>query len=214
MRPPRPAIQAQWNNFKAVRDDSRTRSFGIERLIRFFLVLTAFIFPTLYVRHISGKKSAIARKIAIEIIVAVKLFLPLVYLYFDVVSKPFILALNFYFMAETILYLLAIIFLSDIYVPPTSFKRSFLLLFMNYIELNLCFAVVYRGLDLIAGIKSDITAIYFSFVTFTTLGYGDFQPETHLGQSIVVIHLLVMILFIALFFSSLSPKFAKSNRAK
>ena len=38
---------------------------------------------------------------------------------------------------------------------------------------------------------SIIEAIYFSFVTQSTIGYGDFSPNTHIAKIVVIIHILV-----------------------
>lgn len=50
---------------------------------------------------------------------------------------------------------------------------------------------------------SGIDAIYFSTVTFTTLGYGDFLPNSSLGKSLVVTQTLLgtvhMVFFILVF---------------
>lgn len=43
-------------------------------------------------------------------------------------------------------------------------------------------------------ISGVLDAIYFSFVTITTLGYGDFQPAHFLAKALVISQLLVGIL--------------------
>lgn len=42
-----------------------------------------------------------------------------------------------------------------------------------------------------------LDAVYFSFVTTTTLGYGDFQPVSTLARSVVVVQLVLSIFVIA-----------------
>ena len=60
------------------------------------------------------------------------------------------------------------------------------------------FAVVYYILGKYDGTSfnkkrelSIIEAIYFSFVTQSTIGYGDFSPNTHIAKIVVIIHILV-----------------------
>ena len=50
-----PAIQNQLKNVNRVWNNSKYKDFGIERLIGLLLVSVQFIFPTLYVRHLTGK---------------------------------------------------------------------------------------------------------------------------------------------------------------
>ncbi|MFT5759468.1 MAG: voltage-gated potassium channel [Alteromonadaceae bacterium] len=64
------------------------------------------------------------------------------------------------------------------------FKMRLNLAFSSYIELIITFGSLYyvlasNGLhtDAIQGIKNAIDALYFSGVTITTLGYGDFLPN-------------------------------------
>jgi voltage-gated potassium channel len=42
-------------------------------------------------------------------------------------------------------------------------------------------------------------AIYFSVVTFTTLGYGDFSPVTQTAKTIVILQVASAVIFITVF---------------
>ncbi len=209
----RPAIQNQWKNFKKAWNDKKEVTFGIERVLRLLLILIQFVFPALYIRHFSGKKGLLCRKIWVELYVILKVILPVFYLYFNLERYDFVLILNSYLILETVCYLLGLIFMSDIYVRPISQKRSFLLLMLNYIEISLCFSILYKGLNLVPGITNNIQAIYFSFVTSTTLGYGEFKPFNEIGQMIVVLQLLIMTLFVFLFFNTVSSKINDKNHS-
>ena len=46
-----------------------------------------------------------------------------------------------------------------------------------------------------------IDSVYFSFVTATTLGFGDFVPLNALGKILVILQTLTSIAFVGVFFS-------------
>ena len=86
----------------------------------------------------------------------------------------------------------------------------------------LLFACIYWGMDkwmLSEGIVSHLTGIgdlhggfirylYFSVVTFTTLGYGDVSPVTVAGQGVLIIHIVIGYLGLGALLSILATKFA------
>jgi hypothetical protein len=85
---------------------------------------------------------------------------------------------------------------SKISIPNTvrSTRRSFLLGLLNYIEVLLWFAAVYRFLATSFGQNADFVStvtgsIYFSILTMAT--YGDITPKTTTTQWIVAIHLAI-----------------------
>jgi hypothetical protein len=217
-----PAIRNQWTNFQTVWNDKKDKSFGVERFLRIVLVLQPYLFPNLYIRHIGGNQGILCRKIVIELYVLIKFAIPFLILFFGLYQHPFLLFILSYLMIETIFYLLGLVFLSDIYIEPISYKRSLILLFLNYIETTMGFAVLYRGLDVL-NVTNSISAVYFSFVTSTTLGLGDILPKNSYGRVLVVTQLTVVLLYVILFFSrtinSLDKKYAfgqnmRSNKEK
>lgn len=206
---PRSAIKKQCEHIVYVYS-SKDNSFGIERLIRCILVVLPFVYPTLYIRYFAGKLGLRARKLAVEVNVLIKilfLFLLIIFL----INSSFSTYISVYFLSDTLFYLLAIILLSDIYSKPSSKNRSFILLFINYIEINLAYSILYFASKGITNLNNNIDAIYFSFVTFTTLGYGDFYPVSRIAKILVISQLLIMILFVFLFFFNLSPKMQNNN---
>jgi len=59
----------------------------------------------------------------------------------------------------------------------TSIRRSVALTFASYLELMICFGLVYLTLmDRLRGAERWYDAFYFSVVTQLTIGYGDIQP--------------------------------------
>lgn len=50
---------------------------------------------------------------------------------------------------------------------------------------------------------SDPNFVYFSFVTLTTLGYGDMLPVTRMAKSLVIIEAITGVMFVAILVSTL-----------
>lgn len=68
---------------------------------------------------------------------------------------------------------------------------------VNYIEISLGFAAIYYCAfkDAIYGLESSIDAIYFSFISATTIGYGDMRPITNLAKFTCVVQSVISFLF-------------------
>src|ERR1700753_170709 len=77
---PKPALQKQQENLKKIWENDKYSSFGIERVFRLFLASCTFAFPGIYIRHWTGKKGLLWRKLGVEAYVLLKLFVPLVIL--------------------------------------------------------------------------------------------------------------------------------------
>lgn len=66
---------------------------------------------------------------------------------------------------------------TDERVVISSAVRTLVLSFLNYIELLVCFGIVYvTMLDKLAGADGWVDAMYFSVVTQLTIGFGDIRP--------------------------------------
>jgi hypothetical protein len=83
-----------------------------------------------------------------------------------------------------------------------------------YLLIGLIFSIIYTALlefspNAIKGIEvanwydNMPQTTYFSFVTLTTLGYGDMSPLTHLAEMIVVIEAVTGMFYIAIIVASL-----------
>ena len=53
-----------------------------------------------------------------------------------------------------------------------------------------------------------IPYVYYSVVTFTTLGYGDVSPQTVAGQIVLIVHISIGYLGLGALLSILATKFA------
>lgn len=190
-------IERIWHNHKY--DD-----FGLERLFRLALSCLMLFFPGVLIETFFNSKSYVNRKLATEFYVVFKTLLPFFILTNGWYEHNFIYFLNIYLLIETYIYLFSKIFLSE-HHAKTSNKRTLLLLILNFAESGLSFAVIYKsGNYLNAPLTSVTDALYFSFVTSATVGYGDFYPITKMGKLITLSQILCSISFIVLFFNFFS----------
>lgn len=189
-------LQAVWN------DDT----YGLERLLRLFLCLVQFIYPILLIRQIFGRWGATSRKLAVEVYNVFKLLFPLAALFGGFYHYQPILFIIAYLLTETIFHILNLIFLSDIHSAVVSYHRSMLLLFLHYAEVVLDFAVIYIGCGLLNVELTPVSAIYFSVVANTTVGFGDICAKGAAGQLVVTGQLMVCVVFIVLFINYFSAR--------
>ena len=208
----KPALNKHWYNTQRIWRNIHYKDFGIERLIRLFLAFSLFLFPGLYVKHLSGKFGLIPRKLSVELYVIFKFLLPLLFFKLHLTSNIIIVYITIYFTIETVLYLASMIYLGDIMGNPITYRRSLTMLFINYVEIGLGYAVVYYYFNFtIAGffnikLQSAIQAIYFSFTTAATIGLGEIHPETNLGRFMVLTQVFLFFIFVGLFLNFYSSK--------
>ncbi len=94
-----------------------------------------------------------------------------------------------------------------------------MLTILNYIEITLGFGIIYKNCDLILKKTcSEVTsfeAVYFSFVTSTTLGYGEYLPKYWTGQLVVIFQVLVMLVLVVVvinYFLNYTKSSSKENK--
>lgn len=202
------SISNQWTKFKGIWNGDKCECFGLERILRIFLVLQAFFFPGIYFRYLFGSRDNIWKKISIEFYVIGKLILS-----FFLLFKTPIFIFNFnisiilaiYLTLETILYVLSVIFLEDVHQQPQSFSRSLILIFINYFEITIWFSILYINFDLKINevALNPLKALYFSFTTATTVGYGDITPINSSNSCLIIsiLQMIIMLIFVVLFFN-------------
>jgi voltage-gated potassium channel Kch len=90
-----------------------------------------------------------------------------------------------------------------------SLNRSLILLLINYLELIVAFAVLYLQTESIGAEKMAVTdwgqALYFSLVTISTLGYGDFTPLRPAGEWLVVAETILGFVLVVLVIGAFLP---------
>lgn len=91
-------------------------------------------------------------------------------------------------------------------------KLLYIPLILAYCAVILVFAGVYCVVD-DKGLPSSFDqAVYFSIITITTVGYGDFSPATAVGQAATALQAALGILIFGLFLTFLSIDVAERNR--
>jgi hypothetical protein len=205
--PTQPAIQKRIKNIKTIWNNDQHDDIGIEKILRLFLAISQFVFLGTYVKQVFYRKGIAYQDLSVDVFVLIKVIFPFVVLYNGWEHNPFIFFLLMWFLIETLLYVPTLIFASDIFSKPRSYRRTMLLLFFNYMEVVLSFAIIYaRGHHIEPKGSAWYDYIYFSFVTASTIGYGDYHPITPIGKLLVCIQAIVFVIFMVLFFNFLSAK--------
>lgn len=213
-------LQHQWQNLKDVwnnADNIRSNAIGTERILRLILIASQFFFPGIYIRAAFGSRGKLHKNIGVELQVITKLFISLCILYFKLYDGyltfsgiNFIKLWCYWMILETIFYTGNLLISEDVFAKPHSHKRNLIMIIIDYITINLDFATLYligkslKTTSIIGGgsIDSIITAprdaVYFSFISSLTIGYGDISP-TESGRNIVIFQSLIILLFGILF---------------
>jgi len=193
-------IRAIWNNDH--QDDN-----GIEKIVRLLLSISQLLFPGVYIKHYSHKIGFEYQDLVMDIYVLLKVAFPLIILINHWQGNTFLVGLMIYVLFETVLYIPTLIFASDMLSRPRSYKRSMLLLFFNYIEIVFAFGVLYAcGNNMNRPFESWYDPIYFSMVTSSSIGFGDFVPITTYAKVLVSIQALFFLSFVVLFLNFFSNK--------
>jgi len=207
-RPVKPgALKRQRHNLKKVWNNEQHNDIGVERVFRLLLLSSLYTFPGLYIREYFGRKGADAKNLAIEVYVLFKLWLPVVLLLTGWYHHKIAIYLVSYLLLETVVYLTSLIFLADVYPKLRSIRRSFFLLFLNYLEIAFDYSVIYASLDLLKGkAHSVFDHVYFSIITSATVGYGDIYPTTTLGKVLSCTQAILFLIFVVLFLNFFGSK--------
>lgn len=193
-------IQSIWNNDHE--DDN-----GIEKIVRLFLSTSQLFFPGIYIKYLARKIGAEYHDLAMDLYVLMKVLFPIMILYNQWQNNHYVVIFMIYVLLETALYIPTLIFASDLFSRPRSYKRSMLLLFLNYLEIIFSFGVLYScGNYLNKPFNNWFDAIYFSTITSSSIGYGDFYPATSTGKILVSIQALLFLFFVVLFLNFFSTK--------
>ncbi|MBK9417130.1 MAG: two pore domain potassium channel family protein [Flavobacteriales bacterium] len=197
-----PTLKERWSNVLAIWHNTYEEDAGLEKIVRLILALSQFLFPGVYIRHLFWRSGPLVQDLAIEIYVLFKALLPALVLWAGGWSTEGVLWLVGWLMVETLLYIPTMIFASDALPSPRSYRRSKLLVFINYLEVVLTFAVLHmHGQYFNAPLSNWTDAVYLSFVITSTIGFGEFYPITDMGKLVVSIQSLFYLSYIALFMS-------------
>jgi hypothetical protein len=193
-------IRSIWNNDH--QDDN-----GIEKIFRLFLSISQLLFPGIYVKTIASKINYAYKDLAMDCYILMKTFFPLMILMNNWQDHIILIWFLVYLILETILYIPTLIFASDLFARPRSYKRSMLLLFFNYLEVVISFGVFYTlGNNTNIPFAHWSDALYFSLMTTNTIGYGDYFPITMYGKFLASIQAMFFLSFVILFLNFFSTK--------
>lgn len=200
------AFDKRIKNIKAIWNNEQHNDIGIEKILRLFLAISQFIFPGTYVKQVFGKKGIAYQDLSVDFFVLLKVIFPVLILYYNW-NNYYLFIVLMWFLLETMLYIPTLIFASDIFSRPRSYRRSMLLLFFNYLEVVFSFGVIYNRCSMLnKPFEYWFDPIYFSFITSATIGFGDFYPVTHLGKFLVSLQSIIFLIFIVLFINFFSNK--------
>jgi voltage-gated potassium channel len=193
-------IQSIWNN-------DHHEDNGIEKIFRLFLSISQLVFPGVYIKYIFSRKNYEYQNIAMDFYIILKLVFPIYILKNNLQDQNILIYIMVYVLLETVLYIPTLIFASDMLSRPRSYKRSMLLLFLNYLEIVFAFAVLYTlGDNMNKPFTHWFDAIYFSIITANSVGYGDFYPITSFAKVLVCIQAMFFLSFVVLFLNFFSAK--------
>ncbi|MCW1148641.1 potassium channel family protein [Flavobacterium lacisediminis] len=193
-------IQSIWNNDHE--DDN-----GIEKIVRLFLSISQLFFLGIYIKHFANKFGHEYKDLAMDLYVLSKVIFPFLILINDWQNHDYVIWILVFLLLETILYIPTLIFASDLFSRPRSYKRSMLLLFFNYIEVVVSFAVLYTlGDNMNKPFEHWFDSVYFSLISSNSIGYGDYYPITTFGKVLVSLQALFFLSFVILFLNFFSTK--------
>lgn len=70
----------------------------------------------------------------------------------------------------------------------------------------------FNSVDAASGVPAVFDFLYYSFVTLTTLGYGDVTPLTPRARSLAVLEAIVGVLFVAVLIARLVGLYGQKGR--
>jgi voltage-gated potassium channel len=104
----------------------------------------------------------------------------------------------------SLLHSLKKLFKSVKYILKEEDIRSLLILIATILAIGTAFYSIVEKLSI-------LDALYLSFITLTTIGYGDFYPVTSFGKIFTMIYSIIGLGIMAMFISIVSKSYIKYN---
>jgi len=165
------------------------------------------LFPGVYIKYWAAKISYEYQDLAMDVYVLAKVTFPILILKNHWQENQLLIWILTYVLCETVLYIPTLIFASDLFSKPRSYKRSMLLLFFNYLEIVISFGVFYTlGNNMNKPFVHWFDSVYFSVVSANSIGFGDYYPVTTYGKALVSIQAMFFLSFVVLFLNFFSTK--------
>ena len=200
-------IQKSLLNIKAIWNNDHQEDNGIEKIVRLFLSCSQLLFPGIYIKYLACKRGYEYQDLALDFYVVVKVVFPFLTVMYAFKTNSYMVFILVYLLLETVLYIPTLIFASDLFSRPRSYKRSMLLLFFNYLEIVVSFGVLYTfGNNMNKPFDHWFDPIYFSMVSSSSIGFGDYYPVTTFGKVLVSLQAMFFLSFVVLFLNFFSTK--------
>lgn len=200
-------IQKRVLNIKSIWNNDHQGDNGIEKIFRLFLSISQLLFPGIYLKTIASQINPVYKDLAMDLYILVKVIFPFLILYNNWQKYDILIYVMVFLLMETVLYIPTLIFASDLFSRPRSYKRSMLLLFFNYLEIIISFGVLYTlGNNLNKPFEHWFDPIYFSVVSSNSIGFGDYYPITPYGKALVTIQAMFFLSFVVLFLNFFTTK--------
>lgn len=197
--------------YKQTLADLRNNKFDIrwiEKICAFLLYALKILTPWFWLSIVVERRLWYEwRNTVIDIYLGIKLMTITFLLYgFGWVNTYVAIILGSYMLFDITQYFLGLVFLSDVNSKTLSLKKNFAHLIINVLEISGSFAVLYLYTQSIfvwsVPLHTGLQAIYFSMITFATIGYGDIHPWNTLGQRLVIFQTFISFIFITIIVSS------------
>lgn len=189
---------------RARREVCHDATIGLLRILRLFFAHIQWANPFNWLCVLLDLVHPILSRLFTDLYVLAKLGIPILLL--STVTPTWLLSgIAWYIIVETMVYLYTQIIVTTSLSGPESSVRTFLLILIDYVAVNLSFAYIYYSGHLIKGLDYPAKAIYFSIVAGTTTGFGDIVPTCKAGYEIVIVHLLTTLSFLVAFFAYFLP---------
>lgn len=200
-------IQKRILNMKSIWNNDHQDDNGIEKIVRLFLSFSQLLFPGVYIKYLACKVKYEYQDLAMDFYIIAKMIFPILILKNHWQENQLLIWILTYVLLETVLYIPTLIFASDLFSKPRSYKRSMLLLFFNYLEIVLSFGVLYTlGDNMNKPFVHWFDSVYFSVVSANSIGFGDYYPITTYGKVLVSIQAMFFLSFVVLFLNFFSTK--------
>ena len=200
-------IQKRILNIKSIWNKDHQDDNGIEKIVRLLLSSSQLLFPGIYIKYLASKIGPEYQDLIMDIYILLKVAFPFIILINELQSSVFLIYLMTYLLIETLMYIPTLIFASDLFTRPRSYKRSMLLLFFNYIEIVVSFGVLYTiGNNMNKPFEHWFDPVYFSIISSNSIGFGDYYPITTYGKMLVSVQALFFLSFVILFLNFFSTK--------
>lgn len=200
-------IERRILNIRAIWNNDHQFDNGIEKIVRLFLSSSQLLFPGVYIKYFASKLGYVYQDLVLDLYVIAKVAFPLLILINGLQHMECVIWIMIYVLLETVLYIPTLIFASDLFNRPRSYKRSMLLLFFNYIEIVVSFGVLYTlGNNMNVPFEHWFDSIYFSVVSANSIGFGDYYPVTTYAKVLVSIQAMFFLSFVVLFLNFFSTK--------